>query len=159
MLCPAACQPTGTTSHFPEIFEEDEVEPNALEDNNSCKRPAAMSRRKKLPIYLAAPCAVTPLIPRSRRPTGVDHDSGNSSSGSTLFTKGCTTSPRVPSPTFGSPLRSDCWTEDRRELETRRIREDFELATQRLQDVTSAFGTTRASLPPLDTNVFGIVYP
>jgi hypothetical protein len=36
-----------------------------------------------------------------------------------------------------------------------RFREDFEVATQRLQDVTNAFGTG-ASLPPFDTNVFGI---
>ena len=42
-----------------------------------------------------------------------------------------------------------------REREKRRLREDFEVAAQRLQDVTNAFGT-RASLPPLDTNVFGI---
>jgi hypothetical protein len=41
-----------------------------------------------------------------------------------------------------------------REREKRRIREDFEVTAQRLQDVTNAFGTTRASLPPLDTNVF-----
>ena len=41
-----------------------------------------------------------------------------------------------------------------REREQHRIREDFEVAAQRLQDVTNAFG--RASLPPLDTNVFGI---
>ena len=38
----------------------------------------------------------------------------------------------------------------------RRLREDFEVAAQRLQDVTNGFGT-RASLPPLDTNVFGIL--
>ena len=42
-----------------------------------------------------------------------------------------------------------------REREKRRIREDFEVAAQRLQDVTNAFGA-RSSLPPLDTNVFGI---
>ena len=41
-----------------------------------------------------------------------------------------------------------------REREKRRLREDFEVAAQRLQDVTNGFGT-RASLPPLDTNVFG----
>ncbi|KAN0131166.1 hypothetical protein V8E53_011058 [Lactarius tabidus] len=46
-----------------------------------------------------------------------------------------------------------------REHEKRRIREDFEVTAQRLQDVTNAFGTTRASLPPLDTNVFGICLP
>jgi hypothetical protein len=45
-----------------------------------------------------------------------------------------------------------------REREKRRLREDFEVAAQRLQDVTNAFGT-RASLPPLDTNVFGILFP
>ncbi|KAI9453898.1 hypothetical protein BJY52DRAFT_1205372 [Lactarius psammicola] len=38
------------------------------------------------------------------------------------------------------------------EREKRRLREDFEVAAQRLQDVTNAFGT-RVSLPPLDTNV------
>ncbi|KAH9053746.1 hypothetical protein EDB87DRAFT_1780383 [Lactarius vividus] len=38
------------------------------------------------------------------------------------------------------------------EREKRRLREDFEVTAQRLQDVTNAFGT-RASLPPLDTNV------
>jgi hypothetical protein len=43
-----------------------------------------------------------------------------------------------------------------REREKRRIREDFVVAAQRLQDVTNSFGT-RASLPPLDTNVFGIL--
>ncbi|KAH9173076.1 hypothetical protein EDB89DRAFT_1961167 [Lactarius sanguifluus] len=37
------------------------------------------------------------------------------------------------------------------EREKRRLREDFEVTAQRLQDVTNAFG--RASLPPLDTNV------
>jgi hypothetical protein len=42
-----------------------------------------------------------------------------------------------------------------REREKHRPREDLEVATQRLQDVTNAFGT-RASLPPLDTNAFGI---
>jgi hypothetical protein len=41
------------------------------------------------------------------------------------------------------------------EREKRRIREDFEVDAQRLQDVTNAFGA-RSSLPPLDTNVFGI---
>ena len=46
-------------------------------------------------------------------------------------------------------------TEGGREREKRRIREDFEVAAQRLQDVTNAFGA-RSSLPPLDTNVFGI---
>jgi hypothetical protein len=45
-----------------------------------------------------------------------------------------------------------------REREKRCLREDFEVAAQRLQDVTNAFGT-RASLPPLDTNVFGILSP
>jgi hypothetical protein len=45
-----------------------------------------------------------------------------------------------------------------REREKRRIREDFEVAAQRLQDVTNASGTTYVSLPPLDTNAFGIVY-
>jgi hypothetical protein len=44
-----------------------------------------------------------------------------------------------------------------REREKRRIREDFEVAAQRLQDVTNSFGI-RASLPPLDTNVFGILF-
>ncbi|KAH8992191.1 hypothetical protein EDB92DRAFT_590748 [Lactarius akahatsu] len=38
------------------------------------------------------------------------------------------------------------------EREKRRLREDFEVTAQRLQDVTNAFGT-RASLPPLDTKV------
>ena len=42
-----------------------------------------------------------------------------------------------------------------REREKRQIREDFEVATQRFQDVTIAFGS-RALLPPLDTNAFGI---
>jgi hypothetical protein len=46
-----------------------------------------------------------------------------------------------------------------REREKRQIREDLEVTAQRLQDVTNAFGTTRASLPPLDTNVFGICLP
>jgi hypothetical protein len=41
-----------------------------------------------------------------------------------------------------------------REYEKRRLREYFEVAAQRLQDVTNGFGT-RASLPPLD-HVFGI---
>ena len=45
-----------------------------------------------------------------------------------------------------------------RDREKRRIREDFEVAAQRLQDVTNSFGT-RASLHPLDTNVFGILSP
>jgi hypothetical protein len=45
-----------------------------------------------------------------------------------------------------------------REREKRWIREDF-VATERLQDVTNALGTTRASLPPLETNVFGICLP
>ncbi|KAF8265181.1 hypothetical protein EI94DRAFT_368096 [Lactarius quietus] len=40
-----------------------------------------------------------------------------------------------------------------REREKRRIREDFDVAAQRLQDVTNVF-VTRASLPPLDTNIF-----
>jgi hypothetical protein len=44
-----------------------------------------------------------------------------------------------------------------RESEKRRIREDFKVAAQRLQDVTNSFGI-RASLPPLDTNVFGILF-
>jgi hypothetical protein len=44
-----------------------------------------------------------------------------------------------------------------RERESR-LREDFEVAAQRLQDVTNAFGT-RTSLPPLDTNVFGTLSP
>jgi hypothetical protein len=41
---------------------------------------------------------------------------------------------------------------DNREREKRRLREDPEIAGQRLQDVTNAFGA-RVSLPPLDTNV------
>ena len=47
-----------------------------------------------------------------------------------------------------------------REREKRRIREDFDVAAQRLQDMTNAFGA-RASLIPLDTNVLGIfsIYP
>ena len=43
--------------------------------------------------------------------------------------------------------------EDDRELEKRRLRDD---PLQRLQDVTNAFGS-RVSLPPLDTNVSGMV--
>jgi hypothetical protein len=42
-----------------------------------------------------------------------------------------------------------------REREKRRLREEFLVAAQRLQDVTNGFGT-RASLSPLDTNTFGI---
>ena len=42
-----------------------------------------------------------------------------------------------------------------REREQHRIREDFEVAAQRLQDVTNVFGA-RASFPSLDTNIFGI---
>ncbi len=42
-----------------------------------------------------------------------------------------------------------------RECEKRRLREDFEVAAQRLQDVTNAIGT-RASLTPLDTNTSGM---
>ena len=47
-----------------------------------------------------------------------------------------------------------------REREKRRIREDFDVAAQQLQDMTNAFGA-RASLIPLDANVFGIfsIYP
>ena len=44
-----------------------------------------------------------------------------------------------------------------REREKRRIREDFDVAAQRLQDVTNAFGA-RVSMPTLDTNIFGISY-
>ena len=44
-----------------------------------------------------------------------------------------------------------------RECERRRIGEDFEVAAQRLRNVTNLFGT-RASLPPLDTNVFGNLF-
>ena len=43
-----------------------------------------------------------------------------------------------------------------REREQRRIREAFEVATRRLQDVTNSFGT-RAALP-LNTNIFGILF-
>jgi hypothetical protein len=42
-----------------------------------------------------------------------------------------------------------------REREKRCFREDFEVAAQRLQDVTNGF-RTRTSLLPLDTNIFGI---
>jgi hypothetical protein len=45
--------------------------------------------------------------------------------------------------------------EDDREREKRRLRDDPEIAGQRLQDVTNAFGS-RISLPPLDTNVSGM---
>ena len=45
-------------------------------------------------------------------------------------------------------------TEGGRECEKRRLRESFEVAAQRLQDVTNGFGTRTS--PPLDTNVFGI---
>jgi hypothetical protein len=45
--------------------------------------------------------------------------------------------------------------EDDREREKRRLREDPEIAGQRLQDVTNAFGA-RVSLAPLDTNVSGM---
>ena len=43
----------------------------------------------------------------------------------------------------------------RRGRKKRWIREDFDVAAQRLQDMTNAFGA-RASPPLLDTNVFGI---
>ena len=43
------------------------------------------------------------------------------------------------------------------EREKRRICEDFEVTAQRLQDVTNSVGT-RASLPPLNPNVFGISF-
>ena len=46
-------------------------------------------------------------------------------------------------------------SEDDREREKRRLRDDPETAGQRLQDVTNAFGS-RVSLPPLDTNVLGM---
>ena len=45
--------------------------------------------------------------------------------------------------------------EDDREREKRRLRDDPEIAGQRLQDVTNAFGS-RVSLTPLDTNVSGM---
>jgi hypothetical protein len=45
--------------------------------------------------------------------------------------------------------------EDVREREKRRLRDDPEIAGQRLQDVTNAFGS-RVSLPLLDTNVSGM---
>jgi hypothetical protein len=45
--------------------------------------------------------------------------------------------------------------EDVREREKRRLRDDSEIAGQRLQDVTNAFGS-RVSLPPLDTKVSGM---
>ena len=45
--------------------------------------------------------------------------------------------------------------EDDREREKRRLRDDPEIIGHRLQDVTNAFGS-RASLPPLDTNVLGM---
>ena len=45
--------------------------------------------------------------------------------------------------------------EDCREREKRSLRDDPEIAGQRLQDVTNAFGS-RISLPPLDTNVSGM---
>ena len=41
-----------------------------------------------------------------------------------------------------------------RECEKRRLCEDFEVAGQRLRDVTNEFGTRTS--PPLDTNIFGI---
>lgn len=44
------------------------------------------------------------------------------------------------------------------ERENPRIREDCEVTAQRLQDLTNAYGT-RASLLPLDTQVFGIYLP
>ena len=44
--------------------------------------------------------------------------------------------------------------EDDRERERRRLRDDPEMAGQRLQDMTNAFGS-RVSLPPLDTNFSG----
>ena len=43
----------------------------------------------------------------------------------------------------------------RKKRQKRWIREDFDVAAQRLQDMTNAFGA-RASPPLLDTNVFGI---
>lgn len=46
--------------------------------------------------------------------------------------------------------------EDVREREKRRLRDDPEIAGQRLQDKTNAFGS-RISLPRLDTNVSGMV--
>ena len=48
--------------------------------------------------------------------------------------------------------------EDDRAREKRQIREDFEVAALLLQGVTNTLGT-RASLPPLHTNVFGILSP
>jgi hypothetical protein len=57
--------------------------------------------------------------------------------------------------TFARAQAEKAPAEGGREWEKRRLCEDFEVAAQRLQDVTNAFAT-RASLPPLDTNVFGI---
>jgi hypothetical protein len=45
--------------------------------------------------------------------------------------------------------------EDDYEREKRRLREDPDLAGQRLQELTNAFGP-RIPLPPLDTNISGI---
>ena len=53
------------------------------------------------------------------------------------------------------PEEAPAPAEGGREREKRRIREDFDVAAQRLQDMTNAFGA-RASLIPLDTNVFGV---
>ena len=47
--------------------------------------------------------------------------------------------------------------EDCCEREKRSLRDDPEIAGQRLQDVTNAFGS-RVSLPPLDTNISGMAF-
>ena len=60
--------------------------------------------------------------------------------------------------TFAQAQAEEAPAEGGRERERRRLRDDFEVVTQRLQDVTNGFGT-RSSLPPLDPNVFGILSP
>ena len=69
--------------------------------------------------------------------------------------RGCRFRARVEQREEEAPAPS----EGGRERKKRRIREeDLEVAAHRLQDVTNAFGS-RASLPPLDTNIFNILSP
>jgi hypothetical protein len=149
--------------HASEIFEEEHVGTR----RSSLSKPDTCDKPPEAAFYVfrfATPRAVDidkSLLkqnkkPLSRRQSGlIAVGSGTSSSNSSSSsTKSCTTStlPRAPSPASALSRRDAGLAE--RKKRRRRSTDENAIAAQRLQDVTNSFGSTRASLPPLSSNVF-----
>ena len=145
---------------FPEIFEEDEDAPV----DNRYQSPTPLTRRKEPRSTSSAsqPHVLACSTPSYRPAFGSPLRCSAGLAGEEEECAAVYGHRRVDVDKDVGPERASSRGKKKRTLaqaqaerEKRRIREDFEVAAQRLQDVTNAFGA-RTSLPPLDTNVFGI---